>query len=83
MWSPILDTSLVVAATVEVHPSHSAAAAFFECLDLVRRLDVHGKQVHDCNIVATMKVHGVRALATRQPNDFVRYGTEVEVVAIE
>ena len=139
-----LDTSLVVAATVEVHPSHSAAAAFIdkvvadsgvlhispqicreflvvltrqpvsgrvfspaealaalsvwtagclileegeavllECLDMVRRFDVHGKQVHDCNIVATMKVHGVRTLATRNPSDFSRYGGELNVVAVE
>jgi len=139
-----LDTSLVVAATVEVHPSHSAAATFIdkvvaesavlhispqicreflvvltrqpvsgrvftpaealaalsvwtagclileegeavllECLDMVRRFDVHGKQVHDCNIVATMKVHGVRTLATRNPGDFSRYGSELNVVAVE
>jgi predicted nucleic acid-binding protein len=139
-----LDTSLVVAATIDVHPSHLAAAAFMdaavadsaalhinpqicreflvvltrqpvsgrtftpeealvaleiwmtgcllleeseavvlECLDLVRRFDVHGKQVHDCNIVATMKVHGVGSLATRNPKDFVRYGAELAVIAID
>ena len=128
-----LDTSLVVAATVELHPSHAVASAFVdgavaagaefhispqvcreflvvltrqpvsgrtftldealkalaiwtsgctileeseavlvECVALVRRFGVHGRQIHDCNIVATMKVHGLRRLATRNPDDFKR-----------
>jgi predicted nucleic acid-binding protein len=58
-------------------------AVLLECLDMVRRFDVHSKQVHDCNIVATMKVHGVRTLATRNPGDFSRYGGELNVVAVE
>jgi predicted nucleic acid-binding protein len=115
--SVFLDTSLVVAATVEAHPNHVAASDFIdgivavdtqmfispqicreflvvltrqpvsgrvftleealaalsvwttgctvleeseavliECLSLVRRFSVHGKQIHDCNIVAKMNV---------------------------
>jgi predicted nucleic acid-binding protein len=138
-----LDTSLLVAATVEAHPSHVAAAEFvddavspaaelnmspqvcreflavltrqpvsgrtftvdeahsalsvwmtgceileeseavlLECLHLTRRHAVQGKQVHDCNIVATMRVHGLRALATRNPNDFKRYKDEISIVAV-
>lgn len=138
-----LDTSLVVAATVEVHPSHEAAAAFVDklvlqtgqvcispqicreflvvltrqpvsgrvftieeafdalhvwrtgcrlldeteavvkkCLGLVRRHGVHGKQVHDCNIVATMKAHGIRRLATRNPADFKRFHEEIAVLPV-
>ena len=34
---------------------------------------VRGKQVHDCNIVATMLTNGVRRLATRNATDFRRY----------
>lgn len=139
-----LDTSVIVAATVEVHPSHVVAAGFVdevvargagliispqvcreylvvltrqpvngrvftvdeavsalsvwqvgcrvlgddeavigECIGLVQRFGVHGRQVHDCNIVATMKVHNVRKLATRNPRDFRRYEGEIEVIAIE
>jgi predicted nucleic acid-binding protein len=138
-----VDTSLIVAATVELHPSHTSAASFVDriieqgaalyisaqicreflvvltrqpvsgrtfdthealsaltvwtagctvleesevvlthCLDLVRRYDVHGKQVHDCNIVATMTVYGVRTLATRNPADFKRYADLINVVAV-
>ena len=57
-------------------------AVLNECLDLARRYAVHGKQIHDCNIVATMKVHGIRALATRNPSDFTRYGKEIVVVPV-
>lgn len=138
-----LDTSLIVAATVEVHPSHAVAAAFvdgaiargaklhispqvcreflvvltrqpvsgrtftleealaaltvwtmgsslleeseavlLECLSLVRRFGVHGKQIHDCNIVATMQVHGVHSLATRNPGDFKRFLDVIQVEAV-
>jgi predicted nucleic acid-binding protein len=138
-----LDTSLVVAATVELHPSHRAAAEFVdelvsetghvcispqicreflvvltrqpvsgrvfgideavaalevwitgcilldeneavirECLSLVRRHGVLGKQIHDCNIVATMKAHRVRRLVTRNPADFKRFQEEISILAV-
>jgi predicted nucleic acid-binding protein len=138
-----LDTSLIIAATVEAHPAHKASAAFVddcvadgqamcislqvcreflvvltrqpvtgrvftldesldalevwltgcsvlaedarvlqECLRLVKQYGVHGKQVHDCNIVATMRAHAVRRLATRNASDFRRYEPEILVEAI-
>lgn len=48
-------------------------ASVDECLELVRRHQVRGKQVHDCNIVAVMLTHRVTRLATRNPHDFARY----------
>ena len=39
-----------------------------------------GKQVHDANIIATMKVYGIPALLTRNTEDFERFR---EVVRIE
>ena len=53
---------------------YESDAVLAECLSLVRTLGVHGKQVHDCNIFATMKVHGILRLATRNPSDFKRFG---------
>jgi predicted nucleic acid-binding protein len=50
-----------------------------ECERLVRRYQVRGKEVHDCNIVATMRSHGVRRLGTRNPADFERYKTEINI----
>jgi len=43
---------------------------------LVERYEVRGKQMHDCNIVATMLGNGVNCLATRNPADFERYTPE-------
>ena len=53
-----------------------------ECLRLVQQFGVLGKQVHDCNIVATMTAHGVRHLATRNAADFRRYGNLLSVEAV-
>lgn len=139
-----LDTSVVVAATVEVHPGHEVAVGFVddlisagaplflapqiarellvtltrqpvsgrvfaidealdvldvwltgstileeteavlrELLRLIERHDVRGKQVHDCNLVALMRVHGVRRLATRNAADFKRFDREIEVLSVE
>lgn len=44
---------------------------------------VHGKQIHDCNIVATMTTYDVRMLATRNPSDFRRFHPEVSLIAID
>lgn len=142
--SLFLDTSLLVAATVEVHPSHGVAAAYIdaqvangsqmcisaqicreflvvltrqpvsgrtitldealsflevwmtgcnvlpeneaviqECLRLIRLHGVHGKQVHDCNVVATMRAHGIRRLATRNAVDFRRFDALIHIDEVE
>jgi toxin-antitoxin system PIN domain toxin len=44
-----------------------------ELLDLVRRFGVRGKQVHDANLVATMRTHAVSRLATLNWSDFRRF----------
>ncbi len=49
--------------------------------DLVRQHKVHGKQVHDANIVATMLVHDVMRLVTFNPADFRRY-SEIELASL-
>jgi len=48
-----------------------------ELLALVRKHDVKGKQVHDANIVATMRVHGIDRLATLNATDFKRFVDEI------
>jgi predicted nucleic acid-binding protein len=138
-----LDTSPIIAATVEAHPGHRASTAFIdarvaegrtmcissqvcreflvvltrqpvtgrvfalgeslaalqvwltgcevleenaivlrECLRLVEQFAVLGKQVHDCNIVATMTAHGIRHLATRNAADFRRYDSLISVESV-
>jgi predicted nucleic acid-binding protein len=135
-----VDTNVLVAATVESHPSHATAVALLarlvadqaplaistqicreflvvltrqpvegrtfsmdealaalarwrsscavlgddpgvlvELLDLVRRHGVKGKQVHDANVVATMRANGIGRLATFNVVDFERYEDEIRV----
>lgn len=51
-------------------------------LVLIQEFGVRGKQVHDCNIIATMLAHGIPRLATRNARDFQRYSTLVQVDAV-
>ncbi len=53
-----------------------------EWLRLVERFQVHGKQLHDCNIVAVMQVHGLQRLATRNAADFQRYASLIRIESI-
>jgi len=48
----------------------------------VREFDVHGKQVHDCNIVARMPEHGVRHLGTRSATGFKRYQSLISIESV-
>ncbi len=138
-----LDTGVLIAASVELHPSHEAAKAYLadlaarsastcisrqvcreflvvltrepvagrtftteeaikelefwtmvctvldedrfvhdELLRLAELHEVRGKSVHDCNIVAMMRSHGVRRLGTRNAPDFERYKTEITIEAV-
>jgi len=52
-------------------------AVLGEVLDLVRKHDVKGKQVHDANIVATMRANGIERLATLNAADFRRFEDEI------
>ena len=52
-------------------------------LDLVVRLGIGGKQVHDANIIATMLVYGVPTLLTDNVADFARYENLVRVVPLK
>lgn len=54
-------------------------AVLAELLDIVRKHGVKGKQVHDANIVATMRTNGVRRLATLNVADFERYEDVIQL----
>lgn len=55
------------------------AGVLDQLLSLVQDHEVRGKQVHDCNTVATMLANGVRRLATRNAADFKRYAGLIHV----
>ena len=48
---------------------------------LVTTHDLHGKRLHDANIVATMAVHGVCTLLTQNGADFAPFN-DITIVAI-
>jgi predicted nucleic acid-binding protein len=54
-------------------------AVLAELLELVRKHDVKGKQVHDANIVATMRANGIDRLATLNAVDLKRFEDEIAV----
>jgi predicted nucleic acid-binding protein len=56
-------------------------AVLGELLELVRRHGVRGKQVHDANVVATMRANGIARLATFNLADFQRFEDEIRVEA--
>lgn len=47
---------------------------------LVVRYQVMGKAVHDAQLVASMRVHGITHLLTLNVADFARYASEITVV---
>ncbi len=49
-------------------------------LSLLEQTPCHGKLLHDAFLVATMRAHGVKALATSNPRDFSRFADEIDIV---
>ncbi|HJW74109.1 MAG TPA: TA system VapC family ribonuclease toxin [Thermoleophilia bacterium] len=58
------------------------AAVLVELLALVRDRQVRGKQVHDANIVATMRSKGITRLATLNAGDFERHEDDISIEAL-
>lgn len=53
-----------------------------ELLALLAAVPCGGKQVHDANIVATMRVHGISHFLTHNLKDFNRFAGHVTVVPL-
>lgn len=55
-----------------------------DCLvELLQKVTVGGKQVHDANIVATMQTHNITHLLTHNTADFKRFDEFITVVPLE
>ncbi len=65
------------------HIAEDSLVVTARLLELVERFEVHGKQVHDANIVATMLAHGITHLLTHNVRDFERYSSVVSVIPLE
>jgi predicted nucleic acid-binding protein len=51
-------------------------------LDLLTSRTVQGKQIHDANIVATMRRYGIPSLLTHNTADFTRYLPDINVLPL-
>lgn len=51
--------------------------------DLLLKVSVSGKQIHDANIVATMLTHDIRHLLTHNTDDFTRFSALITVLPLE
>ena len=53
-----------------------------QLLQLLANYKLGGKQVHDANIVATMRAYGIAALLTHNTKDFERFGDAIRIEGI-
>lgn len=60
--------------------SEDGPEVFSELCRLLAHIPVGGKQVHDANIVATMRAHGITRLLTFNAADFRRFASLIEIV---
>jgi hypothetical protein len=44
---------------------------------------VGGKQIHDANIIAVMRVYGVKRLLTYNRDDFKKYNQWIEILGLD
>jgi predicted nucleic acid-binding protein len=63
--------------------AEEGSAVTEKLLDLIEKVEIGGKQIHDANIVATMLANGIPALLTHNVDDFARFGDVIRVVPLE
>lgn len=51
-------------------------------LPLLDDVDCSGKQIHDANVAATMLVHGIDTIVTRNVSDFRRFSDHIRVLDV-
>jgi predicted nucleic acid-binding protein len=71
-----VDTNLLVYATSADSPWQSVAE---QDSKMLQQFSVRGRQVHDANIVPTMRIHGVKDLLTHNTGDFTRFAALITV----
>lgn len=60
---------------------HDSPESFALWREFVQRYDVKGRNIHDCNIAATMMANGVTSILTHNDRDFARY-TDITVIPL-
>jgi len=67
-------------AEFEIADEDAAVTAVL--LGLLKSRTIQGKQIHDANIVATMRRYGIPSLLTHNTADFTRYVPEINVLPL-
>jgi predicted nucleic acid-binding protein len=67
-------------AEFEIADEDAAVTAVL--LDLLKSRKVQGKQIHDANIVATMRRHGIPSLLTHNTADFAKYVPDINLLPL-
>ena len=67
-------------AEFEIADEDAAVTAIL--LDLLKSRTVQGKQIHDANIVATMRRYGIPSLLTHNTTDFTRYLPDINLLPL-
>ncbi|MDG6027952.1 MAG: PIN domain-containing protein [Candidatus Brocadia sp.] len=80
-WDKIVKNHFRFQRAFKVLPEDIATAQ--KLGELVQKYHVSGKQVHDANIVATMLVHGIQSILTRNVDDFKRYKGLIKILLLE
>ena len=65
------------AAEFEIADEDAAVTAIL--LDLLKSRPIQGKQIHDANIVATMRRYGIPSLLSHNTTDFTRYLPDINL----
>jgi predicted nucleic acid-binding protein len=81
---PTLDalTQAVRQFETEFEIADEDAAVTAILLDLLKSRTIQGKQIHDANLVATMRRHGIPSLLTHNTADFTRYLPDINVLPL-
>src|SRR5579859_6822771 len=66
----------------QFYVANDTAAVTEQLLSLLQHVPFGGKQVHDANIVATMRVNDIGQLLTANPGDFARFARYVTVIPL-
>jgi predicted nucleic acid-binding protein len=82
--APMLDTlaQAVRQFETEFEIADEDAAVTAILLDLLKSRTVQGKQIHDANIVATMRRYGIPSLLTHNTVDFMKYVPDIKVLPL-
>jgi predicted nucleic acid-binding protein len=65
------------------HIAEDTAQVTEQLLMLIQQVSVGGKQVHDANIVATMRAYNIPTLLTYNTADFSRFAAYITVLPLE